>query len=848
MRYYPQFGEILTHQLREADRTPSWLARQLGITPSTVTRWLNDGTRPGNPETVIRIGDLLGLSGARDWLLAAAGYGYEGATKSASSNLPRPVTHFIGRTLEIEQISQRLVDPRCRLLTVIGPGGIGKTRLAIEVARRVWNTATHFVDGVYFVSMAEHDSAEQLGYALAEVLGIAIDSGQELQQQLAAYLRAKSILFVLDNFEHRLDAVPRVEQLLNAAAQVHIMTTSRERLRLPGEQLFYLQGLAYGSSHSAVHAEGSTAAELFLQSAGNLVIDLAVTDGEMEQIIEICRRVEGMPLAIELAASWMDILSPGEILAEIQRGLDILATTPRGARSEHASIRALFESTWRRLDAEEQAIFARLGVFRSAFTREAAEAVAGATLTVLSSFVSKSLIQPLRADKRYTFHALLRQFAEEKLQARQATAAETYERLSDYYGEFLERQAPRLEGREYLSAMREIEAEIENIRVAWQWAAEYRLVEPISRSLRALETFFDVKSWYAEAFALFAQAADSFEMDEPVGRQGIVLAKLLGQKAVIIWQAGLPFRAGINDDPLLICERSLQIAEKIGESDDLAFALDCLGGVQSQEGRIEEAIQYFQQALVYYEMSREFKGIYQVTIRIGVCLLMRGKLQEAIPYFRRAIAICEEQGNLTHYLFALLRLADTLRTLGQYDDARNLALSALENSSKIGSKRYRADSLQVLSETAWNMGDFETASKEAQECIEIATESGWDYAKIFSQLILGRAACSLGDFPLARHYFSAIIDPALTIFTITNSPDAFWRLADPFVGMAHVLVGEGKSRLATELLDHVLQYNTWKETGNQAAALMSELMATDPELVLPPRRPFQVVISEILVA
>jgi hypothetical protein len=267
MSYYPQFGTLLNQQLVKLERTPAWLARRLGVKASTVGRWLNDGARPGSPETVIRIADVLGISCQRDKLLATAGYGYQegnqgqvepaqvtpplpavapvtGSMNPPRSNLPQPVTQFVGRAVELAQLTKQLVAPNCHLMTLIGPGGIGKTRLAIETARQMQATQTNFVDGIFFISMAEHDVPEQLSYAIAEVLGLAVDAGLEIHNQVLNYLRDKNLLFVLDNFEHGLDAVDRVSQLLNAAPQVHVLATSRERLRLSGEHLFPVQGLS----------------------------------------------------------------------------------------------------------------------------------------------------------------------------------------------------------------------------------------------------------------------------------------------------------------------------------------------------------------------------------------------------------------------------------------------------------------------------------------------------------------------------------------------------------------------------------------------------------------------------
>ena len=274
-------------------------------------------------------------------------------------DLPRMATSFIGRETETAALSDLIAQPECRLISVVGPGGIGKSRLAVEVARQV---ADRFADGVAFVSLQTTAGREEALLAIASAVRLQIGGGRPPVEQLAEHLAETEILLVLDNLEHVLDLGPNLSELLMGAPLVRLLVTSREVLNLQEEWLYQLQGMSVPRRAEKEQAETFGAVQLFSERARQVNSAFRL-QAELDGVVRVCRLVEGMPLAVELAATWTKYLSAAEIADEIQRSIDFLATKLRNVPDEHRQIRAVFDQSWQRLDEAERQTFARLSVF-----------------------------------------------------------------------------------------------------------------------------------------------------------------------------------------------------------------------------------------------------------------------------------------------------------------------------------------------------------------------------------------------------------------------------------------------------------------------------------------------------
>ncbi len=329
-------------------------------------------------------------------------------------NLPAQLTPFVGREAELALIRDRLRDPACRLLTLVGEGGIGKTRLALEAAAARLADYEH---GVFQVRLAGARSPEAIVPTVAQAIGFSFYEGGEPRQQLLHYLRGKRMLLLIDNYEHLLDGVDVVVDILQAAPGVTVLVTSRTRLGLQGEHLFPVGGLACPEQETHEIAQGQyDAVDLFLAAARRTGPGFVLA-GQEQHVARICRLAGGMPLALLLASAWAEMLTPAEIADRIAEGLDFLDTGWRDVPERHRSIRAVFDHSWSMLGGREAEVFQALSVFCGGFSGQAAQQVTGATLGDLRALVNRSLLHRSPSG-RYDVHELLRQYAAEKLAGR----------------------------------------------------------------------------------------------------------------------------------------------------------------------------------------------------------------------------------------------------------------------------------------------------------------------------------------------------------------------------------------------------------------------------------------------
>ncbi|MEZ4671226.1 MAG: LuxR C-terminal-related transcriptional regulator [Anaerolineae bacterium] len=379
-------------------------------------------------------------------------------------NLPPQPTPFIGRDHELADIARLLADPTCRLLTLVGPGGMGKTRLAIEVAR-----CHEMPDGAFFVPLQPLTTAEFIVHAIAEAVSIQFFQADDPKQQLLSSLQNKAALLLLDNFEHLLDGVGLLSDMLSTAPGIKLLVTSRERLNLQEEWAFMLDGLSFPKDAAKDALENYSAVQLFVQRARQARADFSL-NGNTELVATICRQLEGLPLGLELAASWLRAMSCERIAAQIQSSLHFLATPLRNIPERHRSLNAVFEQSWGLLTTAEQDVLMRLSVFRGGFDEEAVEHVADTSLPVLAALVDKSFIR-LDNTGRYDLHELLRQFAADKLlDAGQYEA--TVEAFCAYYLKLAEQVEVHNFGYEQVPWYDRAEVEWDNFRAALTWSEE----------------------------------------------------------------------------------------------------------------------------------------------------------------------------------------------------------------------------------------------------------------------------------------------------------------------------------------------------------------------------------------
>jgi predicted ATPase/DNA-binding CsgD family transcriptional regulator len=448
-------------------------------------------------------------------------------------NLPLQLTPFIGRQAEIEALAACFANADCRLLTVVGPGGIGKTRVAIALIEQLLATgdpqSMPFLDGVRFVSLVAIRSPESLVEAIAEALQCPLSGHADARAQLLGFLRSKQILLVLDNFEHLIDGAELLTLLLGAAPGVKLLVTSRAALHLQEEWRYPLGGFALPPACSAGDEEQSAAVRLLIERARHVRPDFDVL-AEREAIARICHLVEGMPLAIELAATWTRSLSCDAIACKIHENIHFLESTVRNLPERHRSIGVLFDHSRARLSTRQSNVFMQLSVFRGSFGCEAAEAVAGASLPLLTALIDQSLLgrrEGATPEARFHIHELFRRCAEEYLAQSTAEAICVRDRHCSYYCDFLHQRRAVIDGPGQHEVAAEIAVDLENVRAAWHHALEHGRVAAIDRSAYAFYMFHDIQSRYHEGVELFGRAAQALCRLEPIVQAGPILAEVL---------------------------------------------------------------------------------------------------------------------------------------------------------------------------------------------------------------------------------------------------------------------------------------------------------------------------------
>jgi predicted ATPase/DNA-binding SARP family transcriptional activator len=519
------------------------------------------GTRP-TPQTVtlfeqIMAGEGLPNEARRDNAVLRI------LLQPASDNLPAQATTFVGRDAEIADLLAQLDKPDCRLLTLVGPGGIGKTRLAMAVAERQLG---RFPDGVFFVDMVPLITPEEIPPTIASAIGCEFSpTADSLEQQLADYLRPQEMLLVLDGFERLLaSGAALVDLILSAAPGVKILATSREAFNLGWEWRYDVEGLIFPDSPATPGAESYDAIRLFAERARQARHDFSLADN-LSGVVSISQLVEGMPLGIELAAAWLRVMSCDAIRTKL---ID-LETLRRDMPERHRSLRGLFEHAWGQLSMRERDLLMKLTIFRGGFTWDAAETVADALPPVLAALVNKSLLRADHFTGRYTCHRLIHQFAAEKLAEHPEEVEQAHTRQCAYFADFLDHHTPQLQSPDAPPAMDRIEAEIDNIREAWNWAITHGDLVAILKFCVGLGIFYGVKGWNGEALEKFraALALVTAQPDTPQHDQHELALQLCYAVPLMAIQGYTATEVGQT------FERVRQLAQQVGDLPQLIGAL-----------------------------------------------------------------------------------------------------------------------------------------------------------------------------------------------------------------------------------------------------------------------------------
>ena len=688
----------------------------------------------------------------------------------ARHNLPARPRPLIGRKQELAEIGARLGRSDCRLLTLVGPPGVGKSRLALAAAR---GAVGRFLHGITFIPLAPLSAPGLLPATIADALGLK-QASEATRAQLLAYLEGREMLLLLDNFEHLMAAVDLLDEILSRAPGVQLLVTSRQRLNLQWEWLLVLDGLACPAGPETEEPRQFAAVQLFSHQARRLRPDAPLDEAELRCAAEICRLVAGNPLAILLATAAVGSRSCPEIAAQIRHNMATLKAPWHDVPERHRSLYAAVAHSWSLLSPAEQQVFAGLSVFRGGFREAAAQEVAGAAGPVLAALVEKSLLQHTHAE-RYDLHEMVRQFAAAKLGERTAAQAAVHEAYASYYAAFLQRMERQLRGEGQRQALQRVAEELDNVRLAWHRAVAEADAARIRQAGDGLFLFYEMQTRYREAREMFAAAAAALE--EAGGKEGEALAlslvyrgwfiSYLGnvEKGTALMRRGRALARKSGDGlheamadyglgiaayaggALVEAERLFRAAlaffREAGYRASSAHALNYCGSIAERRGEPDRAEQLHKESLSLHEAVGDEWGIGRTFFHLGEVAAQRGDFQQAREWLDRSLEILRRFEDDRGVIFALILLAESRRQTGRVARAREAITEAVAVSVELGEKNLQVRSRRNLAEICLEMNETQQAKAQLQQALALAADGAAqprlaDLLVTFARLFLGQ--------------------------------------------------------------------------------------------------------------
>ncbi len=760
-------------------------------------------------------------------------------TRLPKHNLPAPMTPFVGREQELDELADLLTDESVRLVTLLAPGGMGKTRLALEAAERQLDD---FPDGVYFVPLAESAPEHIVSTIGDHIVHFRFHTGSEPKPQVLAFFHDKRILLLLDNFEHLLAEASLLVDLLQAAPTLKLLVTSRERLNLSGEVVFSLSGMACPDADTTPEALGYSAVKLFVQQARLARRDFDLQVEDVPHVARLCRLTAGMPLGIVLAAAWVEMLSPREIADEIAGSLDFLAVERRDLPERQRSVWAVFDYSWKRLSKAEQDSFMQMAVFRGGFTRQAAQVVTGVNVQTLQALVNRALVMRT-PDGRYEVHELLRQYAEEQLDLTGEVDA-TRDAHSQYYLNMLADLEADVKGHRQAEALDEIDADFDNVRAAWEWALRQGHYEWIEAALECIIWLGFMRSRFKEVADLVFQAEQTIQdvseanslwpwfVARPVlflglhleekereahARRTLEVVRSQGDQAetafCLFALAHYRYVAQDYSTSFSLFEESLEHFHSMNNRFYSGWALMFMGSCTRHLGGIAQSIHYFRQSLDLRQAIGDKFGEVVTQTNFGINAILAGNLAEAERVFRNPDMTEETEG----FAEAMLGFINFLR--GAMQQAGESGRKVLEAFS-----RYHFDTTRALSLSL--RGVLDCAEERYADSVRLAQEARGlvtlSYCVFFAEWTLALACCGLGDYGSARKSLRAALDYACTV----KAHGAMtWCLPAAALVLEHAEEPEAAVELLALAYHHPVGSSGWLDKTPLIARLRADLEA-----------------------
>lgn len=639
------------------------------------------------------------------------------------NNLLADSTTFIGRQKELNDLQDLLAQPQARLISIIGLGGMGKTRLGLTAARQ---HTKQFPDGVWFIDLAPLQSGQFLLTTIANAIKFSFHGTTNIKQQLFTHLHNKHLLLLIDNFEHLIESAPLLSELIQNTQHTKLLITSRQALDLHGEWVYQLDGLSYpkhilpldntptAQLLLAQPAMNYSAVQLFAQRARQASLKFSFAENE-PCVLRICQLTEGMPLALELASAWIRLLSCTQIVKEIEKGLKILSTTQRNVAERHRSIWAVFESSWLLLNQTEQRLLAKLSVFRGSFTWDAVEQVTEAPLFTFFSLLNKSLIRT-PSTGRYNLHELLRQFAATKLEEMEVDPAGINQRHTTHYTNWLHTQEPKLYGQKQTQALNQVANELDNIYQAWLHASQQGNLKALAQSTHTLYSFHTIRSLNEQGNQLFQYAINHIEPHLTIAtpQESAILVRMLVRQADFLYLTGR---------------------------------------TQSAENLFQESLE----RATALSLEEELETAYR---KLGLMAHLRGDFRKAQEMLNKALPLADKNNNLHTQGYSFMVTGAVALALGNYDKAEQMHQKSLSLYQQVKHDFGIIHSLRFLGTVAIRKHNYDEAHQFSQQSLDIARSISFELGQALAINNLGLIAQAKEKYDLAQTLFEKTLQLA----------------------------------------------------------------------------------------
>jgi predicted ATPase len=732
-------------------------------------------------------------------------------------NLPLNKTSFVGREQELLEIAQKLSQNDCRLLTLHGMGGIGKSRTSIEVAYQQLQQ-TQFIDGVFFIALDGIRSASQIPLTISENLDIDMQGPDDVLKQVKTFIDKKKCLLILDNFEHLMEAATLPSELLASCPNLKIMVTTREVLNVDEEWVKNLEGLQYPQSKAITleEAQDFEAIHLFTQRAKKTKLEFSPNEDNIATIIEICQLVEGVPLALELAATWVRFMTLDDIVEQIKTNLSFLANQSRNSYERHKSIRAVFEHSWKLLTPKEQEVFRKLSVFVGSFNRQAAAEVAGATLPILTSLVNKSLLRVM-PNGRYSRHFLIHEFSQEKLQETPDDLVRTKEQHASYYLNFLSGNSEAILGGDQKRVLEEIEMEIDNIFVAWPLFFESKDREHLRLVINTLSEYLSVKGRAQEGINLLISA---LKRKESTNQKEILILGTLNK--CIAW---LYYDIRNIIQAQHFAEKSLDILQDSDFLHEKAWVLRLLGLIYKNQGQVTAAKECLDKELAIYQEDNNLKGMTMAMNNLGVLHTRLGQYTEAETYILQCLKIDQKLNNLLGVVNDLDSLGTVYLLTNKAIEAENVFREGLNLAKEIDHVWSFSQLLNGLGKALYLQGNIDLSKDCFQKALKHAETSNESSRLMEILTSLAMLRIDTRDFTHVESYLVRTLSLAKTL---NSRADMMFTLIEA----TKFLIMQGHLELAKQVAEFIIKSpEAWNIAQEQAQKLLltCKELADEPE-------------------